>query len=221
MTAIIGPSGSGKTTITKLMARFHDPESGEVRIGGVPLTELGSAAVEAAVAPVFQDVYLFNDSVINNVWVGNPDLPREQVIAAAERAGVSEIVERLPGGWDAQVGEAGSRLSGGERQRVSIARALLKDAPIVLLDEATSALDIGNEMAIGATIEAIRPGRTLVVVAHRLQTIKTADRIIMLDARGRIREQGSHDELLAAGGAYARYWDERVDAAGWQLAAPE
>ncbi|WP_427868679.1 ABC transporter ATP-binding protein [Leucobacter luti] len=221
MTAIIGPSGSGKTTITKLMARFHDPESGQVRIGGVPLTELGSAAVEAAVAPVFQDVYLFNDSVINNVWVGNPDLPREQVIAAAERAGVAEIVERLPGGWDAQVGEAGSRLSGGERQRVSIARALLKDAPIVLLDEATSALDIGNEMAIGATIEAIRPGRTLVVVAHRLQTIKTADRIIMLDSRGRIREQGSHDELIAANGAYARYWGERVDAAGWQLAAPE
>jgi len=217
MTAIVGPSGSGKTTITKLVARFYDPEHGTVLIGGVPVPDLGTAVVEAAVAPVFQDVYLFDDTILNNVWIGNPGLSRDEVIAAAARARVDEIVARLPGGWDARVGEGGSNLSGGERQRVSIARALLKDAPIVLLDEATSALDIGNEIAIGAAINEVRADRTLLVVAHRLQTIMTADRIVMLDGEGGIRESGTHAELLARGGAYARYWSERVDAAGWQL----
>lgn len=218
MTAIVGPSGSGKTTITRLIARFYDPESGTVSIGGVPVPELGTSVVEAAVAPVFQDVYLFDDTVLNNVWIGNPELSREEVIAAATRARVDEIADRLPGGWDARVGEGGSNLSGGERQRVSIARALLKNAPIVLLDEATAALDIGNEIAIGEAVDAIRAERTVVVVAHRLQTIMTADRIIMLDGEGGIRESGTHAELLAQGGAYAGYWHERVEAAGWQLA---
>lgn len=219
MTAIVGPSGSGKTTITKLIARFYDPETGTVTIGGVPLPELGTPVVETAVAPVFQDVYLFDDTILNNVRIGNPDLSRDEVIAAATRARVDEIASRLPGGWDARVGEGGSNLSGGERQRVSIARALLKNAPIVLLDEATAALDIGNEIAIGQAVDAIRGGRTLIVVAHRLQTIMTADQIIMLDGEGSIRETGTHSSLLAAGGAYARYWTERVDAAGWQLAS--
>jgi ATP-binding cassette subfamily B protein len=218
MTAIVGPSGSGKTTITRLIARFYDAEAGTVSIGGVPLPQLGTAAVEAAVAPVFQDVYLFDDTILNNVWIGNPELSRDEVIAAATSARVDEIAERLPGGWDARVGEGGSNLSGGERQRVSIARALLKDAPIVLLDEATAALDIGNEIAIGEAIDAIRAERTLVVVAHRLQTIMTADRIIMLDGEGGIAEQGTHPELLSAAGPYARYWRDRVGATGWRIA---
>jgi len=219
MTAIVGPSGSGKTTIAKLIARLYDPGSGMVLLGGVPVPELGTAVVEAAVAPVFQDVYLFDDTILNNVWIGNPALSRDEVVAAATRARVDEIVERLPGGWDARVGEGGSRLSGGERQRVSIARALAKDAPVILLDEATAALDIGNELAIGETIDEIRADRTLIVIAHRLQTIQTSDRIIMLDGVGGVRETGAHAELLAAGGAYARYWTERVDAAGWRLDA--
>jgi ATP-binding cassette, subfamily B, bacterial IrtB/YbtQ len=218
MTAVVGPSGSGKTTIIKLIARFYDPEDGTVSIGGVPAPELGTAVVEATVAPVFQDVYLFDDTILNNIWIGNPALGRDEVVAAATRARVDEIVGRLPGGWDARVGEGGSNLSGGERQRVSIARALLKDAPVILLDEATSALDIGNEIAIGDALDAVRADRTVIVVAHRLQTIMTADQIIMLDDHGGIRERGTHAELLAAGGAYARYWRERVDATGWQLA---
>jgi ATP-binding cassette subfamily B protein len=218
MTAIVGPSGSGKTTITKLIARFYDPEAGTVSIGGEALPSLGSAVVEAAVSPVFQDVYLFDDTILNNIRIGNPELSREEVIRVATRARVDEIVERLPGGWDARVGEGGSNLSGGERQRVSIARALLKDAPIVLLDEATAALDIGNEIAIGDAIDAMRADRTVVVVAHRLQTIMTADQIVMLDGAGGIRERGTHAQLVAAGGAYARYWQERVDATGWQIA---
>ncbi|MFY1634995.1 ABC transporter ATP-binding protein [Solwaraspora sp. WMMB335] len=221
MTAIVGPSGSGKTTITKLIARFYDPESGTVSIGGVPVPLLGTSVVEPAVAPVFQDVYLFDDTILNNIWIGNPDRSREEVVAAATRARVDEIAARLPGGWDALVGEGGSNLSGGERQRVSIARALLKEAPIVLLDEATAALDIGNEIAIGEAIDAVRADRTMVVVAHRLQTIMTADQIVMLDGHGGIQESGTHTQLLAAGGGYARYWRERVEATGWQLAPLE
>ncbi|MFT3660242.1 MAG: ABC transporter ATP-binding protein [Gordonia sp. (in: high G+C Gram-positive bacteria)] len=220
MTAIVGPSGSGKTTVAKLIARFYDPESGTVSLGGVPEPELGTALIEKAVAPVFQDVYLFDDSILNNVWIGAPELSREEVIAAARRARVDEIADRLPGGWDAPVGEGGTNLSGGERQRVSIARALLKDGPIVILDEATAALDIGNEIAISEAVDAIRPDRTVVVVAHRLQTIMTADQILFLDGDGGIGESGTHEQLLAAGGAYARYWNERVAATGWQL-APE
>jgi ATP-binding cassette subfamily B protein len=219
MTAIVGPSGSGKTTIAKLIARFYDPDSGSVRIGGVPLPHLGTALVESAVSPVFQNVYLFDDTILNNVWVGNPALTREEVMAAAALARVDEIAERLPDGWDTRVGEGGSNLSGGERQRVSIARALLKDSPIVILDEATAALDIGNEIAIGGAVEAMRAERTVLVIAHRLQTIMTADRIIMLDGNGGIGEAGTHEQLIAANGAYARYWNERVNAAGWHLTA--
>ncbi|MDR1388230.1 MAG: ABC transporter ATP-binding protein/permease [Propionibacteriaceae bacterium] len=219
MTAIVGPSGSGKTTITRLIARFYDPESGQVSIGRRPLPELGSDWIVQAVAPVFQDVYLFDGSILDNIWLGRPEASQEEARRAGRQARVDEIVERLPAGWDSRVGEGGTNLSGGERQRVSIARALLKDAPIVLLDEATAALDSANEQAIQEAFTALRPGRTLIVVAHRLSTIATADRIIMLNQSGGIAEQGAHEELLAAGGDYARYWSERVQAAGWRLAS--
>jgi ATP-binding cassette, subfamily B, bacterial IrtB/YbtQ len=217
MTAIVGPSGSGKTTIVRLIARFHDPEHGTVSIGGVPLPELGSTRIAASVSPVFQDVYLFDGTILDNVWLGDPEADRTAVLRAGELARVDEICDRLPDGWETRVGEGGANLSGGERQRVSIARALLKDAPIVLLDEATAALDIDNEAAIQDAFAAIRHNRTLVVVAHRLHTIASADHIVMLDGHGGITEQGSHDELVALGRDYARYWRERVHAAGWRL----
>ncbi|WP_236082005.1 ABC transporter ATP-binding protein [Acidipropionibacterium jensenii] len=219
MTAIVGPSGSGKTTITRLVARFYDPEQGTVSIGGVALPDLGSTQVLRSVAPVFQDVYLFDGAIADNIWLGNPDASRQEVLEAGRRARVDEIADRLADGWNAHVGEGGTNLSGGERQRISIARALLKDAPVVLLDEATASLDIDNERAIQGAFDAVRAGRTLIVVAHRLQTISTADRIIMLDEHGGIAEQGSHEELIAAGGVYARYLSERVEAAGWRLTA--
>jgi ATP-binding cassette subfamily B protein len=218
MTAIVGPSGAGKTTLIRLLARFYDPDEGAVLIGGVALPMLGSAAVAEAVAPVFQDVYLFDGTIAESIALGRPGASREELIAAGRAAGVEEITQRLPDGWDTRVGEGGTNLSGGERQRVSIARALLKQAPIVLLDEATSALDVGAEQAVGEAFAALRGHHTLVVVAHRLTTIAGADQIVMLDAAGQVAEIGSHAELLAADGAYARYWGERSRAAGWRLA---
>jgi len=167
---------------------------------------------------VFQDVYLFDDTILSNVWIGNPGLSREEVIAAATRARVDEIAERLPGGWDARVGEGGSNLSGGERQRVSIARALLKDAPIVLLDEATAALDPVNEAFIHEALGELigSEDRTVVVIAHRLQTVVSADQIVVLDG-GRVAEVGDHEKLIMAGGRYAAFWAERSRAQGWRI----
>ncbi|MDR2253206.1 MAG: ABC transporter ATP-binding protein/permease [Bifidobacteriaceae bacterium] len=219
LTAIVGPSGSGKTTIIRLLARFYDPDAGRVTIGGVPLPELGSAQVADAVAPVFQDVYLFDGTILENIALGRVGASRAEVEAAGRAARVDEIVGRLPGGWDARVGEGGTNLSGGERQRVSIARALLKQAPIVLLDEATAALDTEAEQAITKALGELRSVSTMVVVAHRMTTIAGADQIIMLDSNGRVAERGTHAELLAADGGYARYWNERSRAAGWRLAA--
>ncbi|KOG43280.1 ABC transporter ATP-binding protein [Streptomyces resistomycificus] len=204
--AVVGPSGAGKTTLLQLLARFHDVDAGAVRIGGVDVREMDTAALMARIAIVFQDVYLFDGTIEENVRLGRPDATDAEVRAAAAAARLDEVIERLPGGWSTDVGEGGALLSGGERQRVSIARALLKDAPIVLLDEVTSALDPVNEAAVHAGIEELMAGRTVVLVAHRMRTVRRADSVAFLDA-GRVVEQGSHEELLRRAGRYAAYWD--------------
>jgi ATP-binding cassette subfamily B protein IrtB len=204
--AVVGPSGAGKSTVLQLIARFHDVDAGAVRLGGVDVRAMETEVLMAQLAVVFQDVYLFDGTIEENVRLGRPDAGGAEVRAAAEAARLDEVVERLPDGWDTHVGEGGALLSGGERQRVSIARALLKDAPIVLLDEITSALDPANEAAVHEGIERLVAGRTVVTVAHRMRTVRTADRVVFLD-RGRIVEAGSHEELLHRGGRYAAFWE--------------
>ncbi|GAB2693380.1 ABC transporter ATP-binding protein [Nocardia thraciensis] len=218
MVALVGPSGSGKTTIARLISRFYDVDEGQVLVGGVPVTEQTGEQLMGQLSMVFQDVYLFDDTLTANIAVGREDATEAEIRHAADLAGVTEIAHRLPDGWHSRVGEGGRALSGGERQRVAIARALLKKAPIVLLDEATSALDVENETHVVAAVEALRQQATVVVIAHRLDTIARADLIVQLDGDGRVAAQGTHDELLAAGGTYARFWEHLHNAQGWQLA---
>ncbi|MDF5756714.1 ABC transporter ATP-binding protein [Spongiactinospora sp. TRM90649] len=204
--AVVGPSGAGKTTLLRLPARFYDVDGGAVRVGGVDVRAIAAEELMARIAIVFQDVYLFDGTIEDNVRLGRPGATEAEVRAAAAAARLDEVIERLPGGWAANVGEGGALLSGGERQRVSIARALLKDAPIVLLDEVTSALDPVNEAAVHEGVERLMAGRTVVMVAHRMRTVQRADRVIFLDG-GRIAETGGHDELLGRGGRYAGFWN--------------
>lgn len=218
MFAVVGPSGCGKTTIIKLIARFYDVDEGTIHIGNIALRDYTTEDLFRQISFVFQDVYLFNDSLKNNILIAKPDATDQELHAVADLAGVTEIVQRLPDGWDTICGEGGRSLSGGERQRVSIARALLKHAPIVLLDEATSALDAENEANIVRSIEVLRKNSTLVVVAHKLETIRMTDEIIVLDQAGRITEAGSHEELLKQNGPYKEFWAKRSASAQWKLA---
>ncbi|WP_309306150.1 ABC transporter ATP-binding protein [Schaalia dentiphila] len=218
MTAIVGPSGCGKTTIARLIARFYDVDAGSVRVGAGDVRDWDTADLMAQLSLVFQDVYLFDDTLEANVRVGNPDATRADIEEAARLSGVDEIVERLPLGWDTPVGEGGRALSGGERQRVSIARALLKAAPVVLFDEATSALDPENESRVTDAMAALRRDATLIVIAHKLDTITAADQIVVLSETGRVAQIGTHEQLYAQeNGQYRAFWDARMRAAGWTL----
>ncbi|NUP76627.1 MAG: ABC transporter ATP-binding protein [Nonomuraea sp.] len=216
-TAVVGPSGAGKSTLLALIARFHEADSGAVLVDGHDVRDHDPAALMTRLGIVFQDVYLFEATLRDNVRLGRPDATGEQLRAAASAARLDEVVERLPDGWDTRVGERGATLSGGERQRVSIARALLKDAPILLLDEATAALDTGNERAVVGALEAGGRERATLIIAHRLSTIARADRIVFLE-HGRVAESGTLAELLALDGRFAAYWRQREQASGWSLA---
>lgn len=218
MTAIVGPSGCGKTTIARLVARFYDVDAGSVSVGGRDVRQWDTAQLMAQLSLVFQDVYLFDDTLEANVRIGRADASDDDVKEVALLSGVDEIVERLPLGWNTRVGEGGRALSGGERQRVSIARALLKAAPIVLFDEATSALDPENENHITDAMDALRRNATLIVIAHKLDTITAADQIVVLDHSGRVAQVGTHAELYSqSDGQYRAFWQARSRAAGWKL----
>lgn len=216
LTALVGPSGSGKTTLTKLITRYDDPREGAVRIGGVNLRNLEPTEIYRHVSVVFQDVYLFDDTIRANIAMARPNATDAEVEAAARAAHVHEFVSRLPDGYDTVVGEIGGALSGGERQRVSIARAILKDAPIVLLDEPTAALDSQSEVAVQQAIDTLVRDKTVIVIAHRLSTVVAADQIAVVD-EGRITELGSHAELLDRGGRYAAMWAAQNRARRWRV----
>ncbi|MGG3874580.1 ABC transporter ATP-binding protein [Brevibacillus laterosporus] len=213
-TALVGPSGSGKSTVLRLIARFYDPDQGTVTLGGEDIRRMNPEELLRKVSMVFQDVYLFQDTIANNIRFGKSDASQHEIEEAARLACCHDFIAKLPQGYDTLVGEGGSTLSGGEKQRISIARAILKNAPIVLLDEATASLDPENEAEIQKAINQLVRGRTVIAIAHRLKTVKAASQIVVLE-NGQIKEQGKHDELLALGGLYARMWRLQQEARGW------
>jgi ATP-binding cassette subfamily B protein len=217
-TALVGPSGSGKTTITNLIARFWDTTSGTVTIGGVDVRDIPTDVLLAQMTMVFQDVYLFNDTIFNNIKLGNPTASEAQVVDAARVARCHEFILEMADGYETLVGEGGATLSGGQKQRLSIARAILKDAPIVLLDEATASIDPENESLIQQAFDALVQHKTLIVIAHRLTTVQRADQILVLDG-GRLVQQGIHADLIGQSGLYRRFWEERQQARHWKLGA--
>lgn len=215
-TAIIGPSGSGKSTLCSLLARFYDIEAGRITIGGTDIRELTCDSLLQNISMVFQKVYLFHDTVLNNICFGKPDASMEEVIDAAKKACCHDFIMGLPKGYETVIGDGGSTLSGGEKQRISIARAMLKNAPIVILDEATASVDPENEAAIQAAITALVHGKTILIIAHRLATIENADQILVLD-EGRVVQKGIHEELMKQEGIYKRFLAVREAAESWSI----
>lgn len=217
MTAIVGPSGSGKTTITRLIARFWDIQDGSITVGGHDVKEFTCDSLLKNMSMVFQNVYLFRDTIENNIKFGFPEATHEQVVEAAKKACCHDFITALPDGYNTVIGEGGSTLSGGEKQRISIARAMLKDAPIILLDEATASVDPENEVHLQQAISALVKNKTLIVIAHRLSTIRDADQILVVD-NGKIAQKGVHADLIQQKGIYQNFWNIRQKARNWKLA---
>ena len=215
-TAIVGPSGGGKTTFCHLLARFWDVDSGKVTLRGKNVRDYTMDSLMENYSFVFQNVYLFHDTIANNIRFGQPDAPMEKVISAAKKACCHEFISSLPKGYDTVIGEGGASLSGGERQRISIARAIMKDSPIIILDEATANVDPENERDLMKAIQELTKEKTAIMIAHRLKTVRNADQIVVID-KGHIAEQGKHEELIANGGIYARFIDSRKQAVSWKL----
>lgn len=216
MTAIVGPSGSGKTTLCNLIARFWDVTGGKVSIGGHDVREYTLDSLMANISMVFQNVYLFNDTIENNIKFGKPNAAHEEVVAAARKACCDDFIESLPEGYNTVIGEGGESLSGGEKQRISIARAMLKDAPIIIFDEATANVDPENEDRLQAAIEALTKDKTIIMIAHRLKTVQNADQILVVN-KGQIVQRGTHDQLITQEGIYADFVGMREKAIGWKI----
>ena len=215
-TAIVGPSGGGKTTLCQLLSRFWDVDGGQVTLGGHDVREYDMDSLMQNFSFVFQNVYLFHDTIANNIRFGQPDAPMEKVVAAAKKARCHDFIKNLPQGYETVIGEAGGTLSGGERQRISIARAIMKDAPVIILDEATANVDPENEKELMEAVAELTHDKTVIMIAHRLKTVHNADKIFVVD-HGEIVQQGTHDELMAVDGLYRRFVVERKQAAGWKV----
>ena len=216
LTAIIGPSGSGKTTFCKLIPRFYDVSEGEILIGGAKITNISTEELMKNISMVFQNVYLFEDTIMNNIRLAKPNASDEDIISAAKKARCHDFIKSLQKGYETKIGEAGSTLSGGEKQRIAIARAILKDAPIVILDEFTSALDVENERHILQAIDNLVQNKTVIMIAHRLETVRKADNIIVLD-KGEIAQEGTHNELITQDGIYKSFISIRERANKWSF----
>ena len=215
-TAIVGPSGGGKTTLTSLLSRFWDVDAGKVTLDGRDVRDYSMDALMKNYSFVFQRVYLFADTIANNIRFGQPDAPMEKVIEAAKKACCHDFIMQLPDGYDTVIGEGGASLSGGEKQRISIARAIMKDAPIIVLDEATANVDPENEAELMKAVEALTKEKTIIMIAHRLKTVRSADNILVISG-GKIAQQGTHEQLMAASGIYRSFVESRREAASWRL----
>ncbi|MCR4904415.1 MAG: ATP-binding cassette domain-containing protein [Butyrivibrio sp.] len=215
-TAIVGTSGSGKTTICNLIARFWDVDSGEVIMGGRNIKEYTLEALMSQISMVFQNVYLFADTIENNIKFGSPNATHEDVVRAAKEAACDDFIESLPDGYNTIIGEGGASLSGGEKQRISIARAILKDSPVIILDEATANVDPENEDRLQKAIAKLTENKTIIMIAHRLKTVRNADQILVVDD-GKIVDRGSHEELVAKEGLYRRFILGREEAEKWKI----